>query len=294
MIIVRLKGGLGNQMFQYAAGRRLAYHHGASLKIDVTFYDDTQLTPKRHFDLENYGITWDIASRMEIARLSHVTDKWLNKVLYRIQRKGRKYPYSYYKEAGFGFDERVLSLPDNIYIDGYWQSQRYFSDIETLLRSELKPVACLTENDDALIEVMSGVQSVSLHVRRGDYVNISSTSGLFNCLGTDYYIKAVSYMAERFDDPVFFLFSDDPDWVQNNLRLPYKMIVVSSAGENRSSQDLWLMSLCKHHIIANSTFSWWGAWLNPDSGKIVVAPRMWFKDESRDTNDLIPAGWVVL
>ena len=141
---------------------------------------------------------------------------------------------------------------------------------------------------------IAACNAVSLHVRRGDYAADPVVTSMHGLCPLDYYDRAVEYVLGRVSDPAFFLFSDDPDWVREHLKLRGSVSVVDHNGPDSGSEDLRLMSLCRHHIIANSTFSWWGAWLDPRPDKLVIAPKRWFADESLDTSDLLPAGWVKL
>ena len=197
-------------------------------------------------------------------------------------------------ERHFHFDPEVASLPDGVCLEGYWQSERYFAQVADRVRHDLtleKPPA--GRDAELLAEIAAG-NAVSLHVRRGDYVTDPAASATHGVCPLDYYRRAIAFIAERVADPVFFLFSDDPEWTRANLDLGGAATLVDHNGPDRGHEDLRLMSHCDHHIIANSSFSWWGAWLDPRPQKMVVAPRQWFRDASKDTSDLIPESWVQL
>lgn len=294
MVIVKLIGGLGNQLFQYAAGRRLAYVHGAELKWDVTGLNNPNGRTVRHYELGPFEVSQTLASHREIAEYAHTDVSRLAGIVHRIMGKGVKRPKSYVKEAHYHFDSRIIDLPDGVYLDGYWQSERYFGDITEMIRKDASITTPLEGRNAELSQKIVGSQAVSLHVRRGDYVTNPVTNQVHGTCTLDYYARAVTYMAERVSQPVFFIFSDDLEWVREHLILQYPVHYVDHNGALRCYEDLRLMSLCRHHIIANSSFSWWGAWLNPKPDKIVVAPQRWFNNYDVDTRDLCPAGWVRL
>ena len=139
---------------------------------------------------------------------------------------------------------------------------------------------------------IQSTESVSLHVRRADYIQNALTNKIHGTCDQDYYDRAIRYIAERVIDPHFFIFSDEPEWVKENLKIDFPMTVVDCNDASRNYEDLRLMSTCKHNIIANSSFSWWGAWLNPNPDKLVITPEQWFNDKKRNTKDLIPEQWV--
>ena len=289
MIVSKLSGGLGNQLFQYAAGRRLAHARGTALVLDLGWYRHmpSSNTP-RTYELDRYPLEARPPSGLERlwCRLHH------GRVLGRMPWFPRA--WRHVRERGFAFDGRVLELPDDVYLDGYWQSYKYFSDVAEMLRKELTPVTDMGPVDQVVAgAIASGPAAVSLHVRRGDYVSNAAAARVHGLCSLDYYARAVAYMAARLTQPHFFVFSDDMPWVRANLHLPGVVSYVDHNGPENAFQDLRLMALCRHHIIANSSFSWWGAWLGGGVEQQVVAPRGWFAD-GRDTGDLTPPGWVRL
>jgi Glycosyl transferase family 11 len=294
MVVVKLIGGLGNQLFQYAAGRRLALVHGAELKLDVTGLGNSEFRTVRHYELAPFNILQTFASPKDISKYTQPNSGILTRLFHRFTRKSMKLPESYIKEAHYHFDPRILDLPDDVYLDGYWQSERYFSDAAETIRKEVTVKAPLNGRNAELARQIEKCQAVSLHVRRGDYVTEPITNQVHGICGLDYYSRAVAYISSRLKDPVFFVFSDDPAWVREHLALPYSLHFVDHNGAAHGFEDLRLMSLCRHHIVANSSFSWWGAWLNPCPDKIVVAPKRWFNHYDADTRDLCPEGWVRL
>jgi hypothetical protein len=192
------------------------------------------------------------------------------------------------RERSFSFDPRVLSAPDGTVLNGYWQSEAYFSDIRAQILDDFQFIDPPDSANEDMASCIRESTAVSLHVRRGDYV----TNQRHGTKPIDYYASALGMMSARVCEPHFFVFSDDPSWCKQNLHIDYPTIYVDHNNADTGYKDLGLMSQCQHHIIANSSFSWWGAWLNRNPDKIVVAPEQWFADPSIDTDDLYPADWI--
>ncbi|HVN40475.1 MAG TPA: alpha-1,2-fucosyltransferase [Myxococcota bacterium] len=290
MIVTRISGGLGNQMFQYAAGRRLALARATGLLLDLSPLDDPRVATPRCYELHAFPIRAAIASAAELEAIAPRRDS----LAARIARRACGARRSAATERHFHFDPEVLDLPDGSCLHGYWQSERYFADVADDVRRELTVERPATGRNAELLERIDACNAVSVHVRRGDYVSLPPVRATHGVCPLDYYERAARTLAERVADPVFFVFSDDPDWVRDHLRLDGEMVQVDHNRPEAGSEDMRLMSRCAHHVIANSTFSWWGAWLDPRPEKIVVAPRRWFEDGDRDTSDLVPAGWIRL
>lgn len=286
MIIVRLTGGLGNQMFQYGAGRRLALHTGAELKLDTSAY---ATLPDREYALGAFPIRAELAGREEIERLTEPT--WAARLGGRVLGRRPRPPASHVREPDWSFHPEILELGDGVYLEGYWQSERYFSDVADTIRRELAPPASRAEVDRRLADRIEATEAVSVHVRRGDYLTSKIARETLGPCGRDYYRRAVELISQRLAAPHAFLFSDDPDWVRDNLELPWPRTVVGADEPRAADRDLALMSRCRHHIIANSSFSWWGAWLGEADGSVVVAPRRWFAREDLSSRDLVPGRW---
>jgi hypothetical protein len=197
-------------------------------------------------------------------------------------------------EKHFYFDPEVLHLPDGVRLDGYWQSEKYFSDIEKIIRREFIVRASPSQKNREMAQRIASCESVSLHIRRGDYLSEPHTASVHGICPLDYYQRCVNAMSGEVKKPHFFVFSDEPRWVERNFSLPFPMVVVEHNGPQNPHEDLRLMSLCQHQVIANSSFSWWGAWLCGNDHKIVMAPRRWFNRDGYDTRDLIPDGWRLM
>lgn len=290
MVIVRLIGGLGNQLFQYAAGRRIAYFHDVPLKFDISWFERVK---SRKYSLSHFNIIEDIASSDDITRLKGKTG--IGKFISRFFEVGRPYyERSAVREQFLHFDPNILKVSGNVYLNGYWGSEKYFKDIEDILRRELTVKTEPSAINIAMAERISQVLAVSMHIRRGDFVSNPITHQFHGLCSLDYYNMAIDRIAQMVEKPYFFIFSDDPQWVQENLNPKYPVTFVTHNSAEKDYEDLRLMSMCKHHIIANSTFGWWGAWLNPDPQRIVFAPRQWFNEPGLDTRDLLPDGWIKL
>lgn len=292
MIIANLIGGLGNQMFQYATGRAVAHRHNAPLLLDASGFAHYDL---RRYELDELSIQARLATEEELARagVKAKAPTLLNRAKKVL---GFDRAPNLLKEASFTYDARIEEVTPPVYLDGYWQSERYFANIAELLRREFMlkaPLDAANERIAARIRE-AGANAVSLHIRRGDYVNNPHTAQYHGVCSLDYYRAAVDYVAARVSAPQFFVFSDDHDWVTENFKLDHPVVLVDVNGADRGVCDMALMKACRHHIIANSSFSWWGAWLNPHADKIVVAPQRWFSGASNDTTDLIPTSWVRL
>jgi hypothetical protein len=288
MIIVRLCGGLGNQLFQYAAGRRLSLERQAELVLDLSWY---KYTPKsntlRQYELINYPIQARAAGRNEeiLCRL------YSSRILKYISIPS--WPWSRYHETGFEFNPAFADIKDNTYIDGYWQSYKYFEDVAEIIRKELIPLPIPSALDQSIANQIFATESVSVHVRRGDYVTQKAAANTHGVCQLEYYYAALDTIKQIVPNPHFYVFSDDPDWCKSNLTFPGSAVFVDHNSDTTAFQDMQLMSRCRHHIIANSSFSWWGAWLNPRKDKRVIAPKRWFMDD-RSTVSLTPAEWIRL
>lgn len=313
MIIISIFEGLGNQMFQYATARRLAEKHSTVLKLDITPFE---FNKRRKYGLHCFNIQENIATRYEVDKLTKPPKNRFKNLFNKFPRysyNNKQENASLLKEKFFHFDPSILEAGKNIYLNGYWQSEKYFLDIRDILLSEFSfKYPQLTENKE-LSEKIRLSDSISLHIRRGDYVCDKDVNQFHGNCSLVYYERCIEYVCKRVKKPQFFIFSDDPCWVRAHLKLDFPFTIVENNRGFRSYEDLRLMSECKHNIIANSSFSWWGAWLNSNPDKIVCAPQQWFNvkltdtkyslpenyikiytDSYVDTKDLIPENWVKL
>ena len=290
MVIVRLIGGLGNQLFQYAAARRLSHVLQTTLKLDITYFETQRL---RVYSLHPFNIQETFASPEELVEIKGPSRKGLARTSFRLRQKlGLRYRWTVIREGYIGpLDLRLINASGNVYLDGYWQSEKYFTDIQDIIRCEYTIMHKQDPQSKEVARMIGGTQSVSIHVRRGDYVSDSRTSRVHGTCSLEYYQECIRQIAKKVVQPHFFVFSDDPHWAAENLRLEYPITFVIHNDVTKDYEDLRLMSRCRHHIIANSSFSWWGAWLCTCPGKIVMTPKRWFKEPGRDTRDLIPDSW---
>lgn len=286
MIITRLFGGLGNQLFQYALARRLSLLHNVALKLDISQIETYKI---RNYSLNVFNTIENFATESDVLRFKGGRLAQCRKLAEKILPY---YKRSSLKEQFFQYDPNILRSSKNVYLQGFWQSENYFKDIEDIIRREFTIKIKPNSNNEKTTVLVKSVNAVSLHIRRADYAPSSFYHQFYGTCDLAYYRLAVDVVARKVASPHFFVFSDDIVWAKKNIILKYPTEYISHNCNTNDFEDLRLMSQCNHHIIANSTFSWWGAWLNKRPNKIVIAPKRWFKDESIDTKDLIPEDWI--
>jgi Glycosyl transferase family 11 len=281
MVTIKLGGGLGNQMFQYALGRAVASRRSDELCLDISSFKSGRTL--RDFSLDVFNIQAPVADG------SRNQEPHLRCTL---------------SEQGFGFMPEIFDecmCHDNIRLRGWWQSERYFSHISASVRQEFSFKPGFTSSHNlALVKQVHETESVCVHIRRTDYLRKDDSRGF---VGVDYYSRALETMMSQVRRPCIFVFSDDVQWCRHNFHAECAVIYASSedAPKRHPADDFFLMRQCKHHIIANSTYSWWAAWLSNDSAKRVVAPRRWFRSEEAGVDhwksepssaSLIPITWT--
>ena len=293
MVITNVIGGLGNQMFQYAAGRALSLERGVSLRLDVSRFASYEL--HQGFELERlFKCKAGIANETDMRNIfglqfSPIIRKILSRPSLAIFRcKG------FVIEPHYHYWKGVKDSPADCYLAGYWQSEKYFLEVDKQIRDDFSFKLPLDVENSEWAKKIGQTNSVSLNVRRGDYVGDSRNLKKYKLCSIDYYREAIRYIVERIENPHFFIFSDDMAWVKSNLKINFPYSYVDCNHGENSANDMRLMSLCRHNIIANSSFSWWGAWLNKNSEKIIIAPEHWFNNNFAMTKDLYPSGWVSL
>lgn len=291
MIVANVIGGLGNQMFQYATARALSLRRSAPLVLDASQFGTYTL--HQGFELPKvFRIDAPLATTAEVRSLLGLAAyPWARRVMSGLpwMPLGRK---RWVAEPHFQHWPGLDEVPADCYLTGYWQSERYFSDQSEQVRKDFRFCQGMDPENERIAAMMSSVPGVSLHVRRGDYASNPRTAATHGLCSPDYYSQALEFIQARVPGIHVFVFSDDLGWVQKNLSL--KGCAHTFVQHNRGAsswRDMQLMSLCRHHIIANSSFSWWGAWLNPHSDKLVTAPQRWFAIPV-DTSDLIPPTWT--
>jgi hypothetical protein len=285
MIITRLIGGLGNQLFQYAAGKSLAVLHNTELKLDLTGFNKTT---NRYFLLDNFNIHADIATKSEIRRIRKGPSLIGN---YLFKEEGDT--FHIFSESHFKYHEEFYDLPDNTYLEGYWQSYKYFEEISAVIREEFTIKSDISRYGNILQEIQD-TESVAIHIRLGDYLTNPEAHAFHGLCSSEYYNSAINFMVNRLNDPHFFVFSDDIHLAKERFQFSgLDVSYIEGQTGKMSYLDLYIMSKCRHFIIANSTYSWWSAWLGSNHEKIVIAPKKWFTDSSIDTRDLYLPSYVL-
>ena len=292
-VIVRILGGIGNQLFCYSAARRLAVVNGAELIIDDSSGFSRDFEYRRRYQLEHFRIPCRRADRSELLKPFARARRYLKRA---VNRRRSFQERTYIQQEGFDFDARLLRFKPHgtVYLEGYWQSEEYFRDIESTIRSDLTFVPPNDPINIAMAARMSDSLAVAVHVR---FFDEPGGPGVNNAPAA-YYVRALAAMEDLAPGAHYFVFSDRPDAARATLRLPDSRVtcVVHNTGDARAYADLWLMTHAAHFIIANSTFSWWGAWLAEGEGKHVIAPgfvmregKMWWGFKG-----LLPERWIKL
>jgi hypothetical protein len=294
LIISSLNGGLGNQLFQYAAGRSLALSNCTEHVLDVSKYKDVALSNQtpRNLDILDFNISSKVAVDQELKKLRPSN--------FMLNRGWRLFNNKFINKYYLDWHPELFSAGKELYLEGYFQSEKYFIDIIHVIRNEF------TLREEYLIpishilgQIQSDQPSISIHIRRGDYVNNLRIRHTYDICTLDYYALAIQEMLQRNPNASLFIFSDDIEWVQDNMLIFPNTTLVSgmrttSGGNLRPSQEMFLMSRCNHHIIANSSFSWWGAYLNTLSNKVVIAPNLWNRSKLAPQRNIIPQAWMRL
>ncbi|HEY4109827.1 alpha-1,2-fucosyltransferase [Puia sp.] len=298
MIIATLNGGLGNQLFQYAAGKALSLKKGVPLYLDISGFDHLpEGTTKRVYELKPFRVSAAPATASQVEKLA--APAFAGRLWDRAMPYYRRHVY---QEPFYHYDPHFFDASPNTLLKGYWQSERYFKNYHSVIREELSVHTPLSAATQALAQKIASVNAVSFHIRRGDYATDAKTQSYHGLCSPEYYREALRVLMQRISAGgpdaggpggiELFVFSDDIPWAKANRLTEFPVTFVEHNDSLHSFEDLYLMSRCKHHIIANSSFSWWGAWLNDQPGKVVIAPAKWFARSDADTKDLIPAEWL--
>jgi len=284
MIIVKLSGGLGNQMFQYALGKSVSIKTEQELKFDISFYSEQKF---RKLELVNFIGQINIAGKEEIGKTLFPKNIFL-KTASCLFKQAWKLSKNYIKEKkSFNFQEDIFLKKESCFFDGYWQNPKYFDDIREVLTKEMSiKNDSLDDYSKEVLDNMEKTNAVSIHIRAGDYLNIPEVRDICS---RDYYLKAISMIKEKVINPTFFVFCEDENYSSQILPTNLEYIFVNTNVE-KPYMDLFLMTKCKHNIIANSSFSWWGGWLNKNSEKLVICPRIWHNKYKEA--DIIPVAWT--
>lgn len=293
MIAVKLMGGLGNQMFQYASAKALALHHHVPVCVDLSFLNantNGEYT-KRNYELNIFNLKELFPNKRQQKFISCISS---NNLFNKLSIKAPiLFPFSYRPEKSAAFQTDFFTYPKNTYLAGFWQSEKYFKKYELEIKNSFLFTDAPDKNNLAWIKKIQSCTSISIHIRRGDYITDNKTFSFHGICSNEYYRTALQYILSkvRSTSVELFLFSDDKEWGRKNLQFNYPTHIIDCNTGLKSYEDMRLMSLCQHNIIANSSFSWWGAWLNNNPSKIIAAPAKWFNDPNLNTNDIIPETW---
>lgn len=297
MIQVLISGGLGNQMFQYAAARALSERLNTGLCIDTSMLHVRMRNgTHREYELNRFALSGDreqvIRSKIKGFLFLKIYPKL--KTVYPGQLIRKQYRL-FEEENAYIFNPEFVHLQNNTCLLGFFQSEKYFAGYENAIREAFRFRERLSGKNREITEKIKSGNAVSIHIRRGDYISNQISAGIYNPVSNDYYGKAIEYIRHRVDNPEFFIFSDEPEQAKKEIDLPQATYIDWNNGSD-SYIDMQLMSLCRHNIIANSSFSWWGAWLNENKEKIVIAPSTWLRNEKTNSliKDLIPEKWIRL
>jgi len=291
MYIVHILGGLGNQMFQFAFAYAISKEAGSSFKLDIS---DLEAPDQRNYALDHYCINVELASLAERQKYKYENESTAITIIRKLTRRPRGFARTFHKEAHFHFDNSVSEITGDAYLQGYWQSEKYFHVHRDDLLAIFSPKNKLHPDTIAYRQKIMAAQSIGLHVRRGDYASDAKTRRMHGSCTLEYYEEAVLLFKKKLPAPHYFIFSDDLPWARDNLDFIEHKSFVKLENQSFAHEEMHLMSICQHNIIANSSFSWWGAWLNANPDKTVIAPKRWFADETINTKDLIPENWLCL
>lgn len=302
-IIIRLLGGLGNQMFQYALGRAVSIKWKVPLLLDRWLLEDHrpgQHLTLRRYDLDIFTISPRFATKRDVRRYHSFGQNNVVKVYFHVRRKlsqfglAAKAPVSI-EDIGFHFDPTVFDHEPPLHLAGLWQSHRYFNEIAEILRADFNFRHKLEGKGREMAELIADPNAVVLHVRRGDYISDARNAALLGFPKLDYYARAIARVRESTQNPSFFVFSDDLDWARENLPLgthnAHFVDLSAPQGVRQYGFELQLMTHGSNFIIANSTFSWWAAWLAGERARLVLTPARWFADSTINTDDMSPQNW---
>lgn len=292
MIGVRLMGGLGNQMFQYALATKVAQDRHTQATMDLVFFENlVDIDTPREYELDCFNVSERFlpASKRPNEGPPHNYAGLYGKSRF-IKQKLTGRSWNIYREPHHNFDKQALNQSNNTYFIGYWQTEKYFADIREKLLQDFSFINAPTGKNKSLLAEINKVESVSIHVRRSDYVTNKHANKFHGTKDQNYYNSALVPILKRIKKPSLFIFSDEPEWCKQNLSFK-GMSTTYVEGNKKGYEDMRLMMQCNHNIIANSSFSWWAAWLNQNPDKIVVAPKKWFNDPSVNTKDVVPKQW---
>lgn len=286
-----LQGGLGNQMFQYAIARALSERYQTSFALNRSWFDVPQE------NVTSRELQLNLLKIKDVDFISEDFPKKPKRLKRLLQSITPSSALVYYQTNAFDFDPKLLNLKINesrdLYLQGYWQGFPYINSIRPILQKEFQVAGNLPDTYQAYLEKINSTESVMVHIRRGDYVNSPSAAKIHGALPLGYYLKSINALLESRPKAHFFIFSDDLSWAKTALNnIKDKTFVEGATSSDSVIFELQLMMSCKHHIIANSSLSWWGAWLKQDDSGLVLAPSRWVNDGSQNLSNLLPSDWI--
>lgn len=286
MVVIRIWEGLGNQLFQYAYGRALELRTGQKVCFDIERCFAQQLEGKRiqrKYELDKFRVRVRDYSKTKSIFFFLKQSNVVENLLY-FYAKECIFPIRFIQEKDTLYKDYLKDVSGCCYLMGWFQNEQYFKEYRDILLREIVPREKIRISK-SLKDSLNNRNTVSIHVRRGDYLKNNNVLPLF------YYKHAIKYMEDKVLNPLFLVFSDDIQWVKNNMDFQSEVIYVSQESHLEAYEELFVMSRCKHNVIANSTFSWWGAWLNTNKDKIVVGPKVW-NNGAKDQDNIMPSEWI--
>lgn len=300
MIIVRINGGLGNQLFQYATARAISLKLNRKLLLDISWYrdihslddqSDPNATAIRDFLLNNFNIQSHVINKIHLNWIKRLEIISKNSKFYKLLLDGPLNNFSYTKINRDSFSLEFIQKHPHVYLTGYWQNIDLFEEYKNLISNELILKYPLSANNQDYFNSINATNSVAIHFRRGDYISKPNSQKTHASCSNNYYYNSIEYIQKKKNDLHYFIFSDDMTWVKNNLTFNTNITFIDNEGP--AYEHFYLMSQCKHQIIANSTFSWWAAWLNANPEKIIITPEYWYNDKQlNETVIRIPNEWI--
>jgi hypothetical protein len=287
-VVVPLIGGLGNQMFQYAAARSVTLRTGSALKLELSWFGTD---PDRQYALEPFAID---ATTMVSEKQAAPKYDLLSRIIRRLPIARRENGLPVFREASFRYDAGIEQVCAPVFLDGYFQSEKYFFSYRDQIAADFKLRNAPLPATAAVLNQIAQSDAICVHIRRGDYVSNKAANAHHGTCSLEYYAAGLARAVEGLTQPHCFVFSDDPVWARENFVPQIPVTFVDIHTTNQAHEDLRLMAACQSYVIANSSLSWWGAWLGSHGNKKVVAPAQWFQKRDIDTSDLVPSSWIRL
>lgn len=292
MKIIKIMGGLGNQMFEWAFARAYSLINNCEILLDLSSFEKVKEASNSitqwNYELDKFCLKAKFANKKQVNSLkgSKVPTPRIIRNLFNIPKYKSLIVYEKKPQV---FDAELLKNKKNVYFEGYFQTEKYFSAFRECLLEDFTLKTELDEKNKLMLKKIKSTNSISIHVRHGDYLNLKD---IYKICSLDYYKNAINLIAKQIDKPHFYIFSDDTKWIKEEFDLKFPYTIVDINSPNEGYFDLELMKNCKHNITANSSFSWWGAWLNDNPSKIVITPKTWFVNNDNKYIDRVPNEWI--